>query len=154
VVLAPALPSIDVLSRAAIAAIAFSLCASAGYVLNDLLDIEADRAHPTKRNRPFASGALPTKLGPPIFAGLLVLSFGASLVLLPRGFSVMLAIYFAGTVIYSLYLKRKLLVDVLVLAGLYTHRILSGGIATSIVISSWLLGFSMFLFLSLAFAKR
>jgi 4-hydroxybenzoate polyprenyltransferase len=154
VVLAPGLPSLDVLESAALAAVAFSLCASAGYVLNDLLDIEADRAHHTKRNRPFASGALPLKLGPPLFIGLLVVSFGASLVFLPQGFSIMLAIYFAGTVSYSLYLKRKLLIDVLVLAGLYTHRILAGGIATSIVISSWLLGFSMFLFLSLAFAKR
>jgi len=154
VVLAPGLPSGEVLGRAAMAAGAFSLCASAGYVLNDLLDIEADRAHPTKRNRPFASGALPLKLGPPLFIGLLVVSFGASLAFLPQGFTLMLAIYFAGTVSYSLYLKRKLLVDVLVLAGLYTHRILAGGIATSIVISSWLLGFSLFFFVSLAFAKR
>jgi 4-hydroxybenzoate polyprenyltransferase len=154
VVVAPALPELDVLRRAAIAAVAFSLCASAGYVLNDLLDLEADRAHHTKRNRPFASGALPVKLGPPLFVCLLLISFGVSLLFLPPSFSVMLAIYFAGTVSYSLYLKRVLLIDVLVLASLYTHRILSGGIATSIVISSWLLAFSMFLFVSLAFAKR
>lgn len=154
VVLAPGLPQLDMLRRAAVAVAAFSLCASAGYVLNDLLDIEADRAHHTKKNRPFASGALPVKLGPPLFVGLLVVSFGMSLALLPSSFCVMLAIYFAGTVSYSLYLKRVLLIDVLVLAGLYTHRILAGGVATSIVISSWLLGVSMFLFVSLAFVKR
>jgi len=66
----------------------------------------------------------------------------------------MLALYFVGTVSYSLYLKRLLLLDVLVLAGLYTHRILAGGIASSVRVSAWLLGFSMFLFTSLAFAKR
>lgn len=154
VVLAPGLPAPDLLVRAFVAALAFSLCASAGYVFNDLLDLEADRAHHSKRARPFASGALPVVLGPPLFLGLLLVSFGASLWLLPAGFSVMLALYFVGTMSYSLYLKRALLVDVFVLAALYTHRILAGGIATSIPISAWLLGFSMFLFTSLAFAKR
>jgi len=154
VVLAPGLPEKGVVLRAAIAAFAFSLCASAGYVLNDLLDLDADRAHHTKKNRPFASGALPVLYGPPVFVGLLVLGFAASLIFLPPAFSLMLALYFVGTVTYSLYFKKQLLLDVLVLAGLYTHRILSGGIATSIDISAWLLGFSLFLFTSLAFAKR
>lgn len=154
VVLAPGVPSLPIVAKALLAALAFSLCASAGYVFNDLLDLEADRHHHTKKNRPFASGALPVVFGPPLFIGLLVAGFAASLALLPLGFSVMLAIYFAGTMSYSLYLKRALLVDVFVLAGLYTHRILAGGIATSIPISAWLLGLSMFLFTSLAFAKR
>jgi len=154
VFLAPGLPNRELLLRAILAALAFSMCASAGYVLNDLLDLEADRVHHTKKSRPFASGALPVLYGPPLFAGLLVLGFAASLAFLPPAFSLMLAAYFVGTVTYSLYFKRQLLLDVLVLAGLYTHRILSGGIATGIDISAWLLGFSMFLFLSLAFAKR
>lgn len=154
VVVAPGVPELDVFVRALIAALTFSLCASAGYVFNDLLDLEADRAHHTKRNRPFASGALPVALGPPLFIGLLAVSFGAAVWLLPLSFSVMLALYFVGTMSYSLYLKRALLVDVFVLAALYTHRILAGGIATSIPISAWLLGLSMFLFTSLAFAKR
>lgn len=154
VLLAPGVPTLSVLARGVVAAVTFSFCASAGYVLNDLLDIEADRAHPTKRSRPFASGALPVVVGLPLLAGLLVLSFGLALALLPVSFTMMLALYFAGTLSYSLYLKRKLLVDVLVLAGLYTHRILSGGVATGIHVSTWLLGFSMFLFTSLAFAKR
>jgi 4-hydroxybenzoate polyprenyltransferase len=154
VVVAPGVPEGDVFVRALVAALTFSLCASAGYVFNDLLDLEADRAHHTKKNRPFASGALPVALGPPLFIGLLAASFGIAVGFLPLGFSIMLAIYFVGTLSYSMYLKRALLVDVFVLAALYTHRILAGGIATSIPISAWLLGLSMFLFTSLAFAKR
>jgi 4-hydroxybenzoate polyprenyltransferase len=154
VLLAPGIPQISLVVRALIAALCVSLCASAGYILNDLLDLEADRAHATKRNRPFASGALPVKLGPPIFFLLLTAAFGLAMYKLPSKFSLMLAIYFVGTVSYSLYFKRRLLLDVLVLAGLYTHRILTGGIATQVPISAWLLAFSMFLFLSLAFAKR
>jgi len=154
VVLAPGIPTLELIGRALLAALAFSMCASAGYVWNDLLDIEADRAHHTKRNRPFASGALPVAFGPPLFLGLIALGFSLSLWALPASFSLMLLLYFAGTVGYSLYFKRILIVDVIVLAGLYTHRILAGGIATGIPISSWLMGFSLFLFLSLAFAKR
>jgi len=137
-----------------LAAGTFSLCASAGYVFNDLLDLDADRIHPSKAKRPFASGALPTIFGFPIFIALLLVSFTLAFTFLPNAFVTMLALYFVGTVSYSLYLKRLLLLDVLVLAGLYTHRILAGGIASGVRVSAWLLGFSMFLFTSLAFAKR
>jgi 4-hydroxybenzoate polyprenyltransferase len=154
VLLAPGLPQLGLLADALIAALCVSLCASAGYVLNDLLDLEADRAHPTKRTRPFASGALPVKLGPPIFVVLLGTAFALAAWQLPSQFGLMLAVYFVGTVSYSLYFKRRLLLDVLVLAGLYTQRIIAGGVATQVPISAWLLAFSMFLFLSLAFAKR
>lgn len=154
VLLAPGIPQFSLVVRSLYAALCVSLCASAGYVLNDLLDLEADRAHPTKRNRPFASGALPVKLGPPIFLLLLTAAFALAMYKLPSKFSLMLAIYFVGTVSYSLYFKRRLLLDVLVLAGLYTHRILAGGVATQVPISAWLLALSLFLFLSLAFAKR
>ncbi len=154
VLLAPEALSLSIILQAGLAAFAFSLCASAGYVFNDLLDLDADRAHVTKKNRPLASGALPVVMGPPLFIALLGASFGISLWFLPVGFTAMLALYFVGTLSYSFYLKKRLLLDVLVLAGLYTHRILAGGIATSIPISAWLLGFSMFFFLSLAFAKR
>ncbi len=147
-------PSVPTIAQAILAAGTFSLCASAGYVFNDLLDLDADRIHPSKAKRPFASGALPTILGFPIFVSLLLVSFSLAIAFLPLAFVAMLALYFIGTVSYSLVLKRLLLVDVLVLAGLYTHRILSGGIATNVRVSAWLLGFSMFLFTSLAFAKR
>jgi 4-hydroxybenzoate polyprenyltransferase len=142
------------LASGALAATTFSLCASAGYVFNDLLDLEADRVHETKAKRPFASGALPIIFGFPLFLGLLVLSFSLAVTYLPAAFTAMLGAYFIGTVSYSLYLKRLLMLDVLVLAALYTHRILAGGIATGVHVSAWLLGFSMFLFTSLAFAKR
>src|SRR6478735_7608511 len=144
----------SMLARGAIAAATFSFCASAGYVFNDLLDLEADRIHVTKAKRPFASGALPIIFGFPLFLGLLALSFTLAAAFLPVAFSAMLLAYFVGTVSYSLYLKRLLMLDVLVLAALYTHRIVSGGIATAVPVSAWLLGFSMFFFTSLAFAKR
>ena len=154
VVLSPGVPELALLTHALLAALCVSLCASAGYVLNDLLDLEADRAHPTKCLRPFASGALPVGVGPVIFVALLVIAFALAFARFSFSFAVMLGIYFVGTVSYSLYFKRRLLLDVLVLAGLYTHRILAGGVATNVPISAWLLAFSMFLFLSLAFAKR
>jgi len=146
--------STSTVARGVLAAGTFSLCASAGYVFNDLLDLDADRIHPSKAKRPFASGALPTIFGFPIFIGLLLVSFALAFAFLPNAFVTMLALYFVGTVSYSLYLKRLLLLDVLVLAALYTHRILAGGIASGVRVSAWLLGFSMFLFTSLAFAKR
>lgn len=154
VLLAPKIPSLSGLAQAVLALVAFSFTASAGYVFNDLLDIEADRMHATKCNRPFASGALPRVYGMPLFLGLMALSVLVSWMYLPLTFLIMLGLYFFGTLSYSVYFKRWLMLDVLVLAGLYTHRILSGGIATGVKVSTWLLGFSMFLFTSLAFAKR
>jgi 4-hydroxybenzoate polyprenyltransferase len=152
--LAPAVPNASEVARGALTFVTFSFCASAGYVFNDLLDIEADRMHATKYRRPFASGALPTALGLPLFATLLALSVSLTWTYLPRSSLLMLGLYFLGTLGYSLYLKRVCMLDVLLLAGLYTLRILAGGIATGIKVSTWLLGFSMFLFTSLAFAKR
>jgi 4-hydroxybenzoate polyprenyltransferase/phosphoserine phosphatase len=133
--------------------VAFCLCASSVYVLNDLLDLEADRHHPKKKRRPFASGALPLTTGAALTAACLT---GAVLVslLLPPLFRVILGAYYALTLGYSLYFKRKLLVDVHFLGGLYTIRVLAGGAAAGIICSPWLLGFSMFLFLSLALVKR
>ena len=154
VLVAPGLPSLRQILLGVVAAISFSLCASAGYVLNDLVDVDADRAHRSKRRRPFASGALPVVYGPPLFLGLIAVSVGLALLALPLGFLGMLAVYFVATLAYSFRWKSMLMVDVVVLAWLYTHRVLAGGIATSTHISAWLLAFSMFIFLSLAFAKR
>lgn len=152
--LVPGLPDARQLGQGLIGAIAFSLGASAGYVLNDLLDLEADRAHATKKKRPFASGDLSPAYGPPICLLLVLAAFGLSFWLLPPKFLFMLLLYLVGTVAYSIVLKRLLLIDVLVLAGLYAHRILAGGVATNVHVSAWLIGFSVFLFTSLAFAKR
>jgi 4-hydroxybenzoate polyprenyltransferase len=139
---------------AATAFVCFCFCASAVYVLNDLADIEADRRHPTKRERPFASGALPVKWGWPLATALLVIGFTLSALTLPHIFSGALALYFAMTCAYSFIAKRIVMLDVMILAGLYTIRVLAGGAATAIVVSEWLTAFSMFLFVSLAFAKR
>lgn len=152
--LAPGLPDPAVLSRGLLAAFTFSLCASAGYVLNDLLDLDADRVHPTKKDRPFASGALPPAFGPPLGLALIAASFALAYEFLPAKFLLMLAIYLAGTIFYSLFLKKQLLLDVLMLAALYAHRVLAGGVATEVQVSAWLIGFSIFLFTSLAFCKR
>jgi len=134
--------------------IAFSACASAVYLLNDLLDIEADRHHPTKKDRPFASGRLPIQYGPFFSLGLLTLGFGLSLLALPLPFAGFLALYVLVNCLYSFWLKRKLAIDVIVLAGMYAIRVVAGGKAIGIDISEWLAAFSIFLFTSLAFAKR
>ncbi len=134
--------------------VAFSLLASAVYVVNDLMDIEADRAHPTKRRRPFAAGHLKFADGIALVVIAVCGAFALSLWALPRAAMLMLAAYALLTTAYSSFLKRKLMLDVLTLAALYTHRMLTGGLAAGIVVSEWLLAFSMFIFLSLALAKR
>ena len=131
----------------------FSLTASAPYMVNDLLDIEADRRHPQKRLRPFASGDLSAFTGLGIVAVFLLLALSGAR-FLPPEFNAWLLLYLAATLAYSLYLKRVVLVDVLMLSGLYILRLLAGSAATQTPISHWLAGFSMFLFLSLAIAKR
>lgn len=133
--------------------VAFGLCASGIYVLNDLLDIASDRRHPRKRTRPIASGAIPCMHGV-LMAPLLVLSGLMLATWLPADFLWALVLYVAATVAYSFYLKRKLLLDVLVLAGLYTLRVIAGALAISVALSFWLLAFSIFLFFSLALVKR
>jgi len=122
-------------------------------MVNDLLDIEADRRSPRKRLRPFASGDLAPANGLVTSAALLVIASVAARVL-PVQFMFWLILYVASTLAYSLYLKQIALVDVLVLSGLYTLRLLAGGAATHTLISHWLAGFAIFLFLSLAFVKR
>ena len=141
------------LLAALVAFCCLSLAASATYVINDLLDIEADRHHPRKRFRPFASGDLSAFSGLCIVAVFLALAFAGAR-MLPAAFFLWLLVYIAATLSYSLYLKRVALVDVLVLSGLYTLRLLIGGAATNTLISHWLAGFAIFLFLSLAIVKR
>ena len=131
----------------------FSFMASANYLLNDMLDIESDRRHPSKRLRPFAAGDLPVAGGMLLVIGLIVASIGI-LPRLPAAFAMWLGFYIAGTMAYSLYLKQLPIVDVLLLSSLYTLRLLAGGAATTTEISPWLAGFSTFLFLSLAMVKR
>jgi 4-hydroxybenzoate polyprenyltransferase len=138
---------------ATLAFFAFSLCASAFYVVNDLLDLEADRAHPRKRARPFASGALPISDGLLMLAALVPAILLLNLWLSPAA-RWLLAGYAAVNLAYSVQLKRVLFLDVLVLACLYALRVLYGAAATAITVSIWTLAFSIFLFLGLALVKR
>ena len=160
--------SVGLIAGALVAFFSFGLCASATYIINDLLDVEADRMHPRKRRRPFAAGDLSVLHG----VGVVALFFVSALLLaiaVPRVVSALspqsalpgpyaflgwLLFYTATTLAYSLRLKRALLIDVIVLSGLYTIRILAGSAATGVEVSTWLAGFSIFFFLSLAFVKR
>lgn len=132
---------------------AFSLTASATYIGNDLWDLDSDRNHPRKKNRPFASAKIPIISG--IAASLLLLMMGlllahyVSLELLE-----MLLLYLITTIFYTLALKAYVLIDVIVLSLLYTLRIIAGSVAATVAISNWLLAFSVFIFFSLALVKR
>lgn len=132
---------------------AFSLCASGGYLLNDLIDLEADRHHPQKQSRPFAAGTLPLTFA--LIAGPLLVAGGCILgAAISWGVFAVLFSYSLMSVLYSLSIKKVVLLDVLFLAGLYSLRILAGSAATSIWPSPWLLAFSTFFFFSLALVKR
>jgi 4-hydroxybenzoate polyprenyltransferase/phosphoserine phosphatase len=141
------------LAAAVLAFLAFSLTASSVYLLNDLMDLAADRAHPRKRHRPLASGALPIRRGMALVPVLLLAGMGLGAALGPA-FAGVLAGYYALTVAYSLSLKRKALVDLAALATLYALRVVAGAVACGIVLSVWLVAFSVFLFFALAAVKR
>ena len=144
----------ETMAKAAIAFVAFCCAASAAYIMNDVLDRDADRRHPTKRHRPFAAGTLSPRFGLAIVPGLAAIAFAVSWSTLPDAFLALLGVYVVLTSLYSMVLKRYAVIDVLLLAGLYTLRVLAGIAAAAVRFSTWLLAFSMFLFLSLAFLKR
>jgi 4-hydroxybenzoate polyprenyltransferase len=132
----------------------FGLCASSVYLLNDLFDLEDDRRHPSKRFRPLACGAVPIKSALLLLPILLLGAFAGATLFLPWKFALMLLAYYLLTLVYTLVLKRLMTVDVIVLAMLYTSRIIAGAFAFGLAPTFWMLAFSMFLFLSLAFIKR
>jgi 4-hydroxybenzoate polyprenyltransferase len=139
--------------HAGLAFLAFGCCASSVYVTNDLFDLAADRQHPRKRHRAFAAGLLSVRSG--IYAAAILLLVAAALAaLIGASYALVLACYYVLTWAYSLRLKRVALLDVMILASLYTLRIIAGSAATHVDPSFWLLAFSMFQFLSLGFVKR
>ncbi|HSC13273.1 MAG TPA: UbiA family prenyltransferase [Rhodanobacteraceae bacterium] len=144
----------DALLHSTLAFFSFCLCASGVYLLNDLLDLEADRRHPRKRLRPFAAGNLSLTAGLVAAPLLTLAAFALALTAISKLFALALAAYYALTLAYSFALKRIAMLDTVVLAGLYTIRIIAGTLALRIGVSFWLLAFSMFLFLSLAMIKR
>ncbi|MBI3347419.1 MAG: UbiA family prenyltransferase, partial [Burkholderiales bacterium] len=139
--------------RMVLAFFAFSFCASATYLMNDLWDLDSDRAHPRKRMRPFASALIPLLHG--VAMALVFMCMGFALALaVSKAFVLILVLYVILTTTYSWVLKEYVLVDVLMLALLYTLRIFAGAVAIQVSTSSWLLAFSVFVFLSLALVKR
>lgn len=132
----------------------FGLCASSVYLLNDLFDLPEDRQHPLKRERPFAAGRLSIKAGLLMVPVLLVSAFVGAIWLLPLEFAGILGAYYLLTLAYSLDLKRRVIVDVMALAALYTIRVIAGAAAFGLSLTFWILAFSMFVFLSLAMVKR
>ncbi|WP_145603956.1 UbiA family prenyltransferase [Yersinia intermedia] len=143
----------ELLFYSMLAFLAFGFCASSVYLLNDLVDLEADREHKTKRNRPLASGMIPLVHG--IIAAIIFLIIAISITLfLPWQFAISLSAYYIITLAYSFSLKSKVVVDVATLALLYSMRIVAGAAATGIMLSNWLISFSMFIFFSLAIVKR
>jgi 4-hydroxybenzoate polyprenyltransferase len=154
IVMAHELNDVSRLLHALIAFVSFSLCASGVYLLNDLFDLEADRLHPKKKLRPLPSGNLPVRFGL-IFAPLLIAAGFLTAAQLPTKFVLATVfVYTMSTTLYSTYVKRIPILDVLLLTVLYLMRILGGGIAADVDVSPWLIAFSMFLLLSLAFSKR
>jgi 4-hydroxybenzoate polyprenyltransferase len=143
----------DSLLRAGLAVLATCIAGSGAYLLNDLLDLEADRLHARKRGRPFASGNLPLETG--LLLGPVLMGAGLTIAWLARpAAAVVLGAYLAASFLYSVWLKKLPAVDVVLLAGLYCLRLLIGGEASAIPLSPWTVAFSMFLFLSLALMKR
>ncbi len=150
---APGVLSSSLLIDALIVFVSFSLCASGTYIINDLCDIEADRLHPTKCRRPFATGSLSIRTGLVLALGNNICGVGIAL-LFPTHFYLFILAYMLLTLAYSLGLKQVPILDIIILASLYTLRILGAGCALSIIISPWLIAFSMFFFFSLASVKR
>lgn len=136
-----------------LAFLAFSFTASSVYLVNDLVDLGSDRVHPTKRFRPLASGKF-SVLTAVFLAPLLIILGIATGSFVSLSFLGVLLFYLLTTVLYTFLLKQIALVDIFVLASLYTLRVLAGGIAVSVDVSPWLLAFSLFIFLSLACIKR
>jgi len=144
----------EVLLKTILGFFAFGFCASSVYLLNDMMDLDDDRHHRSKKYRPIAAGTFPVVFALVLFPVLFLAGFLTALFCVSLPFALLLALYYALTLAYSFSLKRMLLIDVIVLAGLYTSRIVGGALAAGVVISSWLVSFSVFVFLSLALVKR
>jgi 4-hydroxybenzoate polyprenyltransferase len=151
---AHAFTSLPLLLNALLAFLLFSLCASSLYLINDLLDLEQDRQHTIKRKRPFAAGTIPVVQGLLVAPAMLGATFLLSFLFLPLSFTGMLALYAIATLSYSLAIKRMVVADVVMLASLYTTRIIAGTFACGLALTFWLLAFPMFMFFSLALVKR
>lgn len=156
-VFVPALTSHQLAGQAFVSAliafVCFSLAASAVYVINDFIDLHADRGHPSKRRRPFASGAVSPAHGL-LLVPLLLAASALLATQLPPLFAALLAGYMALTTAYSFSLKKMMLVDVTVLSLLYSMRVVAGAGAVQVAVSEWLFAFCLMFFTALALTKR
>ena len=146
--------NLELVFAAVMAFFSFSFAASSIYVLNDLVDLPADRLHRSKRNRPLAAGELSVADGILLSTMALAVSITLAILFLSTNFLWVVLGYVALTTAYSFYLKQQMIVDVLTLASLFTYRVMAGGVAVNVPLSEWLLAFSIFFFTSLAFVKR
>lgn len=153
IVLAHTVDNITDLTNVLIGFFSFSISASFVYVLNDLLDLDSDRYHPRKKNRPLASGDLPIQIGIALVPILFIIGVGLSL-LLNFKFQLILLAYILITTAYSFSLKKIPILDIIILATLFTSRIVAGAFAANVYLSMWILAFSMFFFMNLAVLKR
>jgi 4-hydroxybenzoate polyprenyltransferase len=132
----------------------FSLIASGNYILNDVIDLAADRQHPRKATRPIAAGRLSPGAGVLLMGLFWALGLAIAVLHLPAAFALTVAVYLVAASAYSIGLKREPVLDVMLLAGFYVLRVVAGGAATGIRVSAWLLAFTLFVCLSVAFLKR
>lgn len=146
-------PTPELAGALALAFLSFSLLASAVYLVNDIQDVEHDRTHPTKRERPLAAGAITVMQATAAAGALAVTAFALALALPPR-FRAVWAAYLALSSAYSFGLKRVVVLDVMVLGALYTSRVIAGATAVVVPLSRWFLAFTVFFFSSLAILKR
>ena len=153
-ILAHKLFNTEIIANVAISFVSFSALASFVYILNDLMDLEADRIHPRKKFRPLASGKITLFRAFQLLPLLLIVSFGLSLIFLPISFTFILISYALTNIIYSIYAKKIMVLDIIILSSFYSIRIIAGAIAAGVIISPWLIEFSIFFFFSLAALKR
>jgi 4-hydroxybenzoate polyprenyltransferase len=139
---------------ALMAFLSFCFCASSIYVLNDLIDLPADRQHRSKRRRPLAAGTLSIAEGIALSAASLALALTLAVAFVHPKFGLVLLGYVMLTTAYTFVLKQQMILDVLTLASLFTYRVIAGAVAVGVSLSPWLLAFSIFFFTSLAFVKR
>jgi 4-hydroxybenzoate polyprenyltransferase len=140
-------------ARAVAITAAFCAVASAGYLLNDLLDVELDREHPTKRHRPIASGALPASLARTLAIGLAVVGLGGAFAINWKA-GALVGSYGILTLSYSVFLKHVVIIDVMTIVSLFVLRVLAGAVPLHITVSHWLLVCTGMLSLFLGFTKR
>ncbi|KUG11814.1 prenyltransferase [Elizabethkingia miricola] len=149
----------DLFSKSCVAFIVFSLTASCIYILNDYMDIELDKQHPEKRNRPLASGAIGKKTAIGIFVLLIALAVGFTLYMQNQGleikeFATVIISYFVINILYTFKLKHVAIVDICIIATGFVLRVLAGGYITGIVVSQWAILLTFILALVLAIGKR